>query len=370
MKERIIRFTRGVPANESFDPDNLVECAKSITGQNANVILQYGSSRGFTPLRELLGKIDHVDLNRVILGQGSLQILDIYVRSMLKPGDLVYTENPSYDRALTIFKRSGCKITGFPLENDGVNVEALEEKLKYGDRPSVFYIIPDFQNPSGTVLSYEKRVKIANLAGEYGFWIVEDSPYRNLRYRGNSIPSIFEIAGERVIKMSSFSKIICPGLRVGFMILPEPMIESIARWAEDTYINSSYINQAIVYEYQQRGYLEKHLDFLKNLYRPRLDAMLKALELYMSPFATWHKPNGGFFIGMTLSKNINATDLLKRAKEFDLLLSDGRDFSPDRSGDRFVRLPFCALTEDEIDEGIARLAKVISGIYLSLKQFS
>jgi DNA-binding transcriptional MocR family regulator len=257
---------------------------------------------------------------------------------------------------LTIFKRSQCQISGFSLEPDGVNTDEIESRLKKGDRPIVFYIIPDFQNPSGTVLSLEKRQRIAKLAKEYNFWIIEDSPYRDLRYRGNTLPSIFELAPDQVFKMSSFSKVICPGLRVGYMIPPQSMADSIARWAEDTYINSSYINQAIVYDYQKRGWLEKHILFLKELYRPRLDAMLKALDKYMTTMAIWNKPEGGFFIGVTINAKIKAEDLLSRA----LQLTDGRNFFPNASGDQFVRLPFCALTEEEIEEGVARLAQVVS----------
>jgi DNA-binding transcriptional MocR family regulator len=280
---------------------------------------------------------------------------------MLKPGDLVYAEDPSYDRALTIFKRAGGLITGFPLEQDGLNVDAIEASLKGGDRPVIFYIIPDFQNPSGTVLSLEKRQRIANLAREYEFWVIEDSPYRKLRYRGQTVPSIFELAPERVFKMSSFSKLICPGLRVGYVIAPEPMADAIARWAEDSYINSSYLNQAVVYEYQQRGWLEPHIQSLKELYRPRLDAMLKALDQHMASTATWTRPDGGFFIGVTLNANLSADYLLRRAEQANLQLSDGRNFFTARGGgDRFVRLPFCALSPEEIEEGIARLAQVVS----------
>ena len=360
MSDRLIRFTRGVPPPESFDPDQLAECTKSALAQYSDVILQYGPSRGFTLLRNQLAQQDGVDPQRVILGQGSLQIQDMSARVMLKPGDLVYSEDPSYDRAITIFKRAGSRITGFPLEQDGLNVDAVEASLKRGDRPVIFYIIPDFQNPSGSVLSLEKRQRIANLAREYGFWIIEDSPYRKLRYRGQTVASIFELAPDRVFKMSSFSKLICPGLRVGYVIAPEPMADPIARWAEDTYINSSYLNQAIVYEYQQRGWLEPRIQSLKDLYRPRLDAMLNALDQHMATSATWIRPDGGFFIGVTLNADIKADALLKRAEEANLQLSDGRNFFTNAAGDRFVRLPFCALTPEEIEEGVARLAKVVS----------
>ncbi|MCX6054860.1 MAG: PLP-dependent aminotransferase family protein [Chloroflexi bacterium] len=360
MNDRSIRFTRGVPPFESFNPDQLVECTKSALAQYSDVALQYGPSRGFTPLRKLIAQQDNVDPQRVILGQGSLQLQDISAHVLLKPGDVVYCEDPSYDRAITIFRRAGGRITGIPLEKDGINVDRIEAGLKRGDRLVILYVISDFQNPSGMVLSLEKRQRLANLAREYQFWIIEDSPYRHLRYRGQSIPSLFELAPDRVFKMSSYSKLICPGLRVGFVIAPEPLADAIARWAEDTYINSSYFNQAIVYDYQMRGWLEPQIQFLKDLYRPRLDATMKALDQYMASTATWIKPEGGFFVGVTLNGSIQADVLLKRAEEANLQLSDGRNFFTSTGGDQFVRLPFCGLTPDEIDEGVARLAQVIS----------
>ena len=360
MNDGLIRFTRGVPAIESFDAERLALCSRAVIEQYTYLLMQYGNSRGFAPLREKIAQQDCVDPQRVILGQGSLQLQEISARVLLQSGAIAYTENPSYDRALTILKRAGFQLTGFALEPDGLNIDAIETRLKHGERPNIFYIIPDFQNPSGIVLSLEKRERIADLAREYDFWIIEDSPYRNLRYRGKTLPSIFELAPERVFKMSSYSKLICPGLRVGYMIAPESMANLIASWAEDTYINSSYINQATVYEYQERGWLEEHIQFLKDLYRPRLDAMLNVLEIHLASYASWSKPEGGFFIGVTLNTKINAVDLLARAEKANLQLSDGRNFYTTLDGDQFIRLPFCALTTEEIEEGVARLSQVVS----------
>lgn len=362
MIDQMIRFTRGVPATESFDPHQLSECATTVIPQYSALILQYGASRGFAPLRELLAKQDNVDPQRVILGQGSLQLQEIIARAMRKYGNLAFSENPSYDRALTILKRADYNLLGFPLESDGIDVDAVEERLRLGDHPVLFYIIPDFQNPSGAVLSLEKRIRISNLAKEYNFLIVEDSPYRRLRYRGETLPSLFELAPDHVFKMSSYSKLICPGIRVGYTIVPDSFAESIAKWAEDTYINCSYINQAIVFDYEQKGWLEDHIQFLKDLYLPRLDAMLKSLNQYMNMLGNWYRPEGGFFVGVTLNKKVNAQDLLQSAEKAMIQLSDGRNFFTDSNGDQFVRLPFCALTPEEIVEGVARLATVINSL--------
>ena len=362
MNEKTIYFTRGIPAVESFNPDQLVECTRSALTRDYKVVMQYGGSRGFVPLRELLASEESVDLNRVILGQGSLQLLDIIARVMTNPGDLVYTENPTYDRTLKLLTRIGNRVTGFTLESDGMNVDEMEIRLKNGDRPVFLYTIPDFQNPSGTALSLEKRKRIAELAHKYKFWIIEDSPYRRLRYRGQDIPSIFSIAPERVLKLSSFSKLICPGLRVGYLVAPEPLNDQIARWAEDTYINSSYLNQAIVYDYCQRGWLDENIQFLKELYKPRLDATLKSLEKHMSRTASWSSPEGGFFVGITLHKEIKTDALLDSASKINLQLTNGSHFFTDGCGQHFVRLPFCGITPEEIEEGVARLAGVVNDL--------
>jgi DNA-binding transcriptional MocR family regulator len=256
-------------------------------------------------------------------------------------------------------RRVGGRLVGWPLEEDGPDVEALEARLRGGERPALFYLIPDFQNPCGTLLSQEKRQRIGDLAREYGFWIIEDVPYRKLRYRGQESPTVFSLAPDRVIQMSSFSKLISPGLRVGYVVAPEPLAGRLAKMAGDTYVNASYLNQAIVFEFIRRGWLEPQIADLKRLYAPRLDALLGALEVHMADLATWHRPDGGFFVGMTLKVDVQADDLVRRAGKADLLLTDGRGFFSNGGGDRFVRLPFCALTPQEIETGIARLAKVV-----------
>jgi 2-aminoadipate transaminase len=355
---RPIKFTRGVPPPESFPVAKLAECARAALTEFTDVVLSYGPSRGFQPLRAVLAEQAGVPETRVILGPGSLQLQDFCAHTLLTPGALVYVEEPSYDRAITILRRAGAQVVGFPLEDDGPDVEAIESRLHAGERPALLYVIPDFQNPSGTVLSLEKRQRLAALARQYGFLIVEDVPYRRLRYRGEECPSLFDLAPDRVLQMSSYSKLVSPGLRVGFVIAPDAVVGKLARAAEDTYINPSYLNQAIIYKFIQNGWLEPNIAALKDLYRPRLDATLDALEQHMSGVATWHKPEGGFFVGMTLNQPVSAPELLAKARAVNLELTDGRGFFSS-GGDNFVRLPFCALTPAEIEEGVARLAGVV-----------
>ncbi len=357
-----IKFTRGVPPTESFRPQKLAECAGAVLTQYSAEVLQYAGARGFLPLRQHIAQEAGVDPDRVIVGQGSLQIQDLFARAFLRPGDPIFVEAPSYDRALTVLRRAGGQLVGFPLGCDGPDVDAIEKRIKQVEAPALFYIIPDFQNPSGTVLAPQKRQQIADLARKYEFWIIEDSPYRRLRYRGADVPTLFELAPERVVHMSSYSKLISPGLRVGYAITPAPLIGRLARMAEDTYINASYLNQAIVFEFMRRGWLEPHIAELKALYQPRLDATLAGLDRHMTGLASWRKPDGGFFVGLTLSTPVQAETLLTRAAEHGLILTDGRGFFANPNGDAFVRLPFCALTPREIEAGVARLADVVRGL--------
>ncbi|MCS7178084.1 MAG: PLP-dependent aminotransferase family protein [Anaerolineae bacterium] len=355
----VIAFTRGIPAPESFPKAKLAECATTVLREHGDEVLQYAPARGFRPLRAHIAAEAGVHEDQVILGQGSLQLLDLLARMLIRPGDIACTEEPSYDRAITILRRAGARVVGIPLQDDGPDVEVLEERLRSGERPVLFYLVPDFQNPSGSVMAVQKRQRVAQLAREYGFLVVEDLPYRRLRYRGTDLPTLRDFAPERVIQMSSYSKLISPGLRVGYIIVPPDLAGPLAKMAEDTYINASYLNQAMVDEFIRRGWLEPHLEFLKELYRPRLDAILGALEEYLGGRATWHRPDGGFFVGLYLSGPVQAEALLQRAQEAGLRLTDGRGFFANGGGDHFIRLPFCALTPEEIHEGIRRLAMVV-----------
>ena len=362
MSTSLIRLTRGVPPAESFPVERLKVCAEAVLDNDAARVLQYGKSRGYPPLREIVARETGADPDRIIVGQGSLQLQDLVARMLVRPGDVVYVEEPTYDRTLTLLRRAGARVIGFPLAADGPDVEAMEDRLKQGERPVLFYVIPDFQNPSGTVMAREKRRRIAHLAQRYGFWIMEDVPYRKLRYRGEDLPTLWSLAPERVIQLSSYSKLISPGLRVGYAIAPEVLAENLAKMAEDTYINASYFNQAIVAEFIQRGWLEEQLARLKDLYRPRLDAAMEALEAHMRGIATWNRVDGGFFLGITLNHGVRADDLLEAAREANLVLTDGRGFFASGGGDGFVRLPFCSLTPEEIREGVARLASVVRAL--------
>lgn len=357
----MISFTRGVPAVEAFPQEELLSCSQKAIKEYGAQIFQYGSSFGFEPLRKYLSEEYSVSPEQIILSHGALQILDFIGQCFAGSGSSVLVELPTYDRAIQSLKRSGCSVIGVPLEEDGPGIEAFQEAVR-SYRPKLVYLIPDFQNPSGTTMSADKREKIAHLAREFDFLIVEDIPYRKLRYRGKDLPQIRSYAPERTITLSSFSKLISPGLRIGLAYGPRELIQRLAFHAEGTYITPSLLPQALVYEFLKEDLLPFQLDRLHNLYAPRLQVMLEALKEEFSELGTWVKPEGGFFVGLTLNKEISAPLLLEKAKGAGILLTDGRSFFTDGRGDNFLRLPFCALKPEEIKHGVHTLAKLIKNM--------
>jgi 2-aminoadipate transaminase len=354
----IINFTRGVPANESFPVDELTAAASAVLKASGPAVLQYGPSLGFQPLREWLAEWQGVSPDRVLTSNGSLQLVEFLCLHAIERGDTVFTESPSYDRTLSLLRRHGASVTGIPVESDGPNIEALERALVQRV-PKFFYLIPDFQNPAGATCSRPKRERIVELARNYGFLLVEDAPYRLLRYRGQDEPTLYELAPERTLHMSSFTKLIAPGVRTGFMVGDPSVISLLAKVAEDTYISPGYVAQGITYEFCRRGLLPPQLERLRALYAPRLDACLAALDKYM-PDATPTRPDGGFFLSLTLPEGVETKAVRETARGRGLNLADGLAFFPEGGGERFLRLPFCALTPEEIDDGIQRLAESVA----------
>lgn len=355
-----ILFNRGIPAPESFAIDNVVRAARDVLAEHGTALLQYGPSLGFAPLREWLAAWQGVTADRVLLGNGSLQLLDFLCMSLLEPGDVVFTEAPTYDRTLTLLRRHGARVVGIPLDADGPDLDRLEAELAKA-RPRFLYVIPDFQNPAGATCSAAKRLRIAELAEAHDFRIVEDAPYRQLRYRGVEERSLYSLAPERTIQMSSFSKLIGPGPRVGFLIGAEETLKKVAKLAEDTYICPNNLAHGIAYEWCRRGLLPLQIERLCSLYAPRLDACLDALSRHL-PEAQATRPEGGFFVSLTLPEGTSTTAVREAARSRELQLADGTAFFPNGGGERFLRLPFCALAPAEIEEGIGRLGETVRAL--------
>jgi DNA-binding transcriptional MocR family regulator len=358
-----IVFTRGVPPPEAFPTEQLAECLDAAITADPAVVLQYGQQQGYAPLRSLLAAEYGVSERDVMVGNGSLQLQDLVAAQLVTPGATVLTEQPSYDRAITTFRRRGATTIGIPLDVDGVNIERLEAEVRR-QTPAFFYMVPDFQNPAGAQTSLEKRRRIVELASRYDFWVIEDVPYRKLRYRGQDLPLLRELDPSRVITMSSFSKLLSPGLRVGYMVAPPDLIEAITRQGENTYLSPVLPTQAAVAEFIRRGWLAPNIEKLKAMYRPRWEAMLGAVRRHLEGVQAM-EPEGGFFMSVMLPEDANTADLIARAREVGLVLTPGQPFfaDPDQGeaprGERFVRLPFCAVTPQQIDEGVYRLARLV-----------
>lgn len=358
MSDRVIDFTRGIPPSSVFPVEALIECERSALRRDPAVLLQYGHSPGYAPLCEWVADQHEVSYDQVMTGNSSLELLAFITQLLVNADARVFVESPSYDRAIALFRRSGAEVVGIPLEADGVDLEALEAELRRGV-PALMYVIADFQNPTGITMSLPKRKAVALLAEEYGFRIVEDAPYRSLRFSGKTLPSLYSLAPDRVLHLFSFSKILAPGIRLGCVIGSRQMIAALVAWAVDTYIGPVLPTQGMVYEYCRRGLLRPNIETLRDLYRPRLQAVASAIAEHL-PNADWAQPEGGFFVGITLPTTAEANNLLARAESVRLKLADGRAFfAQPADGNRFVRIPFCSLTPNEIEEGVVRLAGIL-----------
>ncbi len=362
MTDTIV-FTRGVPPTEAFPTRQLAECFTAALEGDTAVVLQYGQQQGYLPLRQELAKEYRVSEAEVLIGNGSLHLQDLLSAHLIRPGSVVFTEQPSYDRAITTFRRRGARVVGIPLESDGISVQHLEAALKK-NVPAFLYLVPDFQNPAGATLSRQKRQRVVELANQYGFWVLEDIPYRKLRFQGEEHPLLRELDASRIVTLSSFSKLLSPGLRVGFMLAPAELIKAVTKLAEDTVLSPVLPSQAAVAEFIRRGWLQPNIDTLKALYRPRWEAMGNAVRRHL-PGAQAFIPDGGFFVSVLLPEAARTENLMGRAKDQGLVLTPGGPFYADPHDDqpvpsaRFLRLPFCAVTPAQIEEGVRRLASLL-----------
>jgi DNA-binding transcriptional MocR family regulator len=354
-----ISFARGVPAPECLPVEELADCAKEAILRGGPPVLLYGPGGGYGPLRDWIAERHGVDPARVVITSGSLQGFVFLCEHLVQPGMRVIVEAPTYDRPIKILRRLGAEIVGIPMDDDGLDVDALEQALRDGDKPAFVYTIATFQNPSGRTLSEERRRRIADLAKEHDVLVLEDDPYGLVRYEGTAPSTIFELeGGDHVAYASSFSKTIAPGVRVGYFVLPAPLAKEIEALAVSTYISPPFLTQATVHEFLRRGNFEPNLERVSGLLKARRDAMFEALEAHMPEGATWSKPEGGYFIWLDLPGD--APDLAA-AEAAGVTFVPGTDFFADGSGGQSIRLAFSFVSPAEIGEGVARLAGVLAG---------
>ena len=354
-----ISFARGVPSPDVLPVAELADCAKAAIERDGAGALSYGSGGGYAPLRDWVAERHRVPAERVLLLNGSLQGFVFLATHFLAGGPRrVLVEAPTYDRPLKILAGLGAEVVAVPQDEQGLDLDALEQALDSGEKPAFLYAIPTFQNPSGRTLPPERRRRLVQLARDRELLVLEDDPYGLVRFEGEPPPTLFELeGGRRIAYSSSFSKTVAPGVRVGYLILPDELAGAIEAIAVSTYISPGFLSQATVWEFVRRGNFEPNLEHVRELLRLRRDAMLAALE-HELPEATWSRPEGGYFLWLDLP--VDAGELLERATAAGVTFVRGADFFPAaRGGERSARLAYSFVSPDQIETGVARLAELV-----------
>ena len=365
----IISFGGGLPAPDTFPVKELEEIACQLLREKGAVALQYGPTEGETALREEIAKWmarekATVKPENILVTSGSQQGLDIIAKIFLDPKDIAIVELPSYMGGLQAFSAYRAKMVGVPQDNDGMRMDLLEKALaklaRRNRKPKFIYVIPDFQNPSGVTMTLKRRKSLLELARKYEVPIIEDSPYRDLRFVGDSVPMIFSLDKENyVIALGTFSKLLCPGLRLAWITAPVEWMERMVIAKQSMDLSSPVFTQLMVAEYMKRGLLPQQVEKIRRLYARKRDVMINALRRYMPKGVEWTEPEGGLFLWVKLPKKMNANELFPKALENKVAYVIGSAFHCNGKGQNTMRLNFSYPSEEQIEEGIKRLANMV-----------
>jgi DNA-binding transcriptional MocR family regulator len=357
-----LSFARGAPSLDIIDVEGLAQAAQRAFTNDPGGMTAYGTAVGYIPLRRWIAERHGVQENQVLVTNGSMQADAFLFDELVAAGEEVVVERPSYDRTLLSLRQHGAALRPIALEPDGIDTEALASALEGGARPKLAHIIPNFQNPAGYTLSGPKRERLLELAREYSFAIFEDDPYISLRFRGETLPTMLSLdAGEgNVIYASSFSKTVCPGIRVGFLIGASELIAKIAVRATNTYISPSMVDAAIVYEFCISGSIERSIERVRGALEERVDTLATELREQI-PGASFVAPDGGYFLWVALPDGVDPGGVLRASQERGLALVSGDDFVLDGASGA-VRLAFSGVTPAEIREGVSRLAAALQSL--------
>ena len=357
----VISFARGIPGPDLLPTAEFGECARRAVERDGPRALNYGPPSGYAPLRDWVAKRHGVSPGRVVLTTGSLQGFNFLARHAFSLEATVLVEAPCYDRSLAIIRRLGLKADSIPLGEDGIDLNALSDALARAPGAKVVYTIPTFQNPSGRTLSPESRRRLVALARDADALVVEDDPYGLLRFAGEPYPTLFELAGgEDVVYLSSFSKTVAPGIRVGYLVLPEALVPPVEGFVLENYVSPSVFAQAALHEFVAGGFFEPGVERIREGLRLRRDAMLAALARDLAGEARWNEPAGGYFLWLELPSGVDAARVLADAAAVDVSFVPGSDFYLAEGGEEAARLAFSFATPPEIDEGISKLARLVS----------
>jgi 2-aminoadipate transaminase len=357
----IISFARGAPSLDIIAVDELRAAAARALERDPAGAFAYGTSAGYPSLVESIADKHELASENVFATNGSMQADAFLFRLLVQPGDQVVVEAPSYDRTLLVLRDLGAELVPIELESDGIDVAALERALDGGLRPKLAHIIPNFHNPAGCTLSLAKRRRLLELAAEHDFVIFEDDPYVELRFEGERHPTMLSLDREgRVVYASSFSKTVCPGIRVGYLAGPADTVAAIRTMATNTYISPSMVSQAIVAEFIRSGAIDDAIETVKRALRERRDALAGALEREL-PDASFGLPEGGYFLWVDLPEGIDVDALYAAARERGLVFVKGTDFMVE-GGESSLRIAYSGVGPEEIEEGVRRLAAAYEGV--------
>jgi len=378
QKPEIISFAGGLPAPDVFPLDRFQEACRRVLEVNGHQALQYGATEGYEPLREMIAR--HIarygikaKTENVLITSGSQQALDLIGKLFINRGDRVLVEAPTYLGALQAFSVYGAEYISVQSDNEGLCTEKLEEPLRMG--PKFMYVLPNFQNPGGTTLSEGRRHQLVLLADKYGIPIVEDDPYGQLRYEGEHLPPLVVIDRENlrrdngysignVIYLSTFSKTLAPGLRLGWIVAPPDVIAKFVQLKQGADLHTSTFAQVVAYEVAKDNFLDEHVKLIRKVYRERRDAMMEALKRYFPSEVTWTHPQGGLFLWVTLPEGMDCKKLFQTALKENVAFVPGDSFyAPNNGfaneGSRHMRLNFSYVQPEQIREGIRRLSLAI-----------
>lgn len=371
---QVISFAGGLPAPECFPAEEIALAAERVLAHEAGRALQYGPTEGYPPLRELLAELTRarglpVGPEQLLVTSGSQQALDILGKLLIDPGDLVLVENPTYIGALQAWRPFRPRFVPLPIDEGGLRIDALERALAdmagAGQRAKFLYLVSCFQNPTGVTLAAERRAELIELAARHALPIIEDDPYGELRYSGDPLPPLAALDARRwgeprhVVYLSTLSKLLAPGMRLGWVVAPGPLLHGIVQAKQGTDLHTGSLAQAVAYEACRDGLLARHIPHIRHVYHRRRDLMLESLERTMPPEVSWTHPDGGMFLWLTLPEGRDAGALLQQALERNVAFVPGASFYANGGGAGTMRLNFSFSTPERIQEGVARLANVL-----------
>jgi 2-aminoadipate transaminase len=377
-RPEVISFAGGLPAPELFPVERIRQATDTVLAERGREVLQYSTSEGMPELRGLIAKRlssgkFQIQPENILITSGSQQGLDMLARIFLDEGDRVIVENPTYVGMMTSWRPYFLQFSAVPTDQDGMCVDDLEPLL--AENHKIMYAIPTFQNPQGTTLSRERRVKLAELLVKYNLPFIEDDPYGELRYSGEKVPTVLQMEAEHrgsatlegnVIYCGTFSKTLTPGLRIGWVAAAFPVIDKLVQVKQATDLHTSTLNQFITYEVaRDEAFLDEHVAMLREVYRERRDIMLGTMAEHFPQEVTWTRPEGGLFTMVTMPLHLNARDILKTALEHDVAFVPADDFFVGDTGHNTFRLNYSNARPEMIVEGIRRLGVVLKEALVS-----